>query len=30
VSACGHKQAHPNFADANNNGGYVDAGPVTY
>ena len=30
VSACGHKQAHPNFADANNNGSYVDAGPVTY
>jgi hypothetical protein len=30
VSACGHKQAHPSVADANNNGGYVDAGPVTY
>ena len=30
VSACGNKQAHPNFADANNNGGYVDAGPITY
>ena len=24
------KQAHPTVADANNNGGYVDAGPVTY
>jgi hypothetical protein len=30
VAACGHKQAHPSVADANNNGGYVDAGPVTY
>lgn len=30
VSACGHKEAHPTLADANNNGGYVDAGPVTY
>ena len=30
VTACGHKQAHPTVADANNNGGYVDAGPITY
>ncbi|HEX8976183.1 MAG TPA: hypothetical protein VF781_06690 [Solirubrobacteraceae bacterium] len=30
VAACGHKQAHPTLADANNNGGYVDAGPITY
>ncbi len=32
LSACaiGHKEAHPRVADANNNGGYVDAGPVTY
>jgi hypothetical protein len=30
VAACGHKQAHPSVADANNNGGYVDAGPLTY
>jgi hypothetical protein len=30
LAACGHKQAHPTEADANNNGGYVDAGPVTY
>jgi len=30
VAACGHKQAHPTVADANNDGGYVDAGPVTY
>jgi hypothetical protein len=30
VAACGHKQAHPTVADANNNGGYIDAGPVTY
>jgi hypothetical protein len=30
LAACGHKQAHPTVADANNNGGYVDAGPVTY
>ncbi|MDQ6732465.1 MAG: hypothetical protein M3022_19800 [Actinomycetota bacterium] len=29
VAACG-QQAHPRVADANNNGGYVDAGPVTY
>lgn len=30
VCACGHKQAHPHVADANNIGGYVDAGPITY
>ncbi len=30
VSACGHKEAHPIVADANNNGGYIDAGPLTY
>jgi hypothetical protein len=30
LTACGHKEAHPTQADANNNGGYVDAGPVTY
>lgn len=29
LAACGH-QAHPRVADANNNGGYVDAGPVSY
>jgi hypothetical protein len=38
LAACGAKQSHSaagqgtrvNVADANNNGGYVDAGPVTY
>jgi hypothetical protein len=30
LAACGHKEAHPSLADANNDGGYVDAGPVTY
>jgi hypothetical protein len=30
VGACGNKKAHPTVADANNNGFYVDAGPVTY
>ncbi len=30
VTACGNKQAHPHVADANNDGDYVDAGPVTY
>jgi hypothetical protein len=30
LSACGHKEAHPTQADANNNGGYIDAGPLTY
>jgi hypothetical protein len=29
VSACG-REAHPTVADANNNGFYVDAGPITY
>ncbi|MGH2867098.1 MAG: hypothetical protein ACRDNK_05940 [Solirubrobacteraceae bacterium] len=29
LAACG-QEAHPKVADANNNGGYVDAGPVTY
>ena len=28
LSACGHKEAHPTVAD--NEGFYVDAGPVTY
>jgi hypothetical protein len=30
LAACGHKQAHPSVASSNNNGGYIDAGPVTY
>jgi hypothetical protein len=30
LAACGHKEAHPTVADANNNGGYVDAGPISY
>jgi hypothetical protein len=30
LAACGSKQAHPTVADANNDGGYIDAGPVTY
>jgi hypothetical protein len=30
VAACGHKTAHPTVADANNDGVYVDAGPITY
>jgi hypothetical protein len=30
LAACGDRQAHPTVADANNNGDYVDAGPVTY
>ena len=30
LGACGSKVAHPNVADANNDGGYVDAGPITY
>jgi hypothetical protein len=30
LAACGTKEAHPKVADANNNGSYVDAGPVTY
>jgi hypothetical protein len=28
LSACGHKEAHPTIAD--NEGFYVDAGPITY
>jgi hypothetical protein len=28
LAACGHKEAHPHFADTE--GGYVDAGPLTY
>jgi hypothetical protein len=30
IAACGHATSHPASADANNNGGYVVAGPVTY
>lgn len=30
LAACGHKLAHPHVADANNDGFYVDAGPLTY
>jgi hypothetical protein len=30
LGACGHKVAHPHDADSNNNGFYIDAGPVTY
>jgi hypothetical protein len=30
LSACGHKEAHPTQADANNDGTYIDAGPITY
>jgi hypothetical protein len=30
LAACGNRQAHPTVAEANNNGAYVDAGPVTY
>jgi hypothetical protein len=29
LTACGEKD-HPREADANNDGGYVDAGPITY
>jgi hypothetical protein len=29
LAACG-RESHPEQADANNNGGYVDAGPITY
>jgi hypothetical protein len=29
LAACGW-ESHPESADANNNGGYVDAGPITY
>jgi hypothetical protein len=28
LAACGHREAHPHFADTE--GGYVDAGPLTY
>jgi hypothetical protein len=30
LSACGHKEAHPTQANANNDGTYIDAGPITY
>jgi hypothetical protein len=30
LAACGHKTSHPTVADANNDGDYIDAGPVTY
>jgi hypothetical protein len=30
LSACGHKEAHPTQANANNDGTYIDAGPLTY
>jgi hypothetical protein len=30
LAACGHKTDHPHVADANNDGSYIDAGPVTY
>jgi hypothetical protein len=30
LTACGHEGKHVNVADANNIGGYVDAGPITY
>jgi hypothetical protein len=30
LTACGHKEAHPTQANANNDGSYIDAGPVTY
>jgi hypothetical protein len=29
LAACG-RESHPEQANANNNGGYVDAGPITY
>jgi hypothetical protein len=29
LAACG-QEAHPNFASSNNNGEYVDAGPISY
>jgi hypothetical protein len=29
LAACG-RESHPEEANANNNGGYVDAGPITY
>jgi hypothetical protein len=30
LAACGHKEAHPSVANSENNGAYVDAGPITY
>lgn len=30
LSACGHRSGDPRTADANNDGDYVDAGPITY
>ena len=30
LSACGHKEAHPTQANAENDGSYIDAGPITY
>jgi hypothetical protein len=30
LAACGAKQAHPTVANADNDGTYIDAGPVTY
>ena len=30
LAACGNREPHPTVASANNNGAYVDAGPVTY
>jgi hypothetical protein len=30
LGACGHRSGHPLTADANNDGDYVDAGPITY
>lgn len=30
LAACGHKTPHPTVADANNDGTYIDAGPITY
>jgi hypothetical protein len=30
LAACGHKTAHPTVANDNNDGDYIDAGPVTY
>ena len=29
LAACG-RESHPETANANNNGGYIDAGPITY
>jgi hypothetical protein len=30
LASCGAKQAHPTVANADNDGTYIDAGPVTY